>query len=46
VTDDTLTLWLGNAGGVEVAVNGEDLGSVGRSGEVKEVVVGADGFDD
>ncbi|WP_306369890.1 DUF4115 domain-containing protein, partial [Nocardiopsis sp. CC223A] len=45
VTDDTLTLWLGNAGGVEVAVDGEDLGSAGRSGEVKEVVVGADGFD-
>ncbi|MDE3720021.1 helix-turn-helix domain-containing protein [Nocardiopsis sp. N85] len=46
VTENTLTLWLGNAGGVEVSVNGEDLGAVGRSGEVKEVVVGVDGFDD
>ncbi|CAL9415417.1 hypothetical protein SUDANB121_01757 [Nocardiopsis dassonvillei] len=45
VTDDTLTLWLGNAGGVEVSVDGEDLGPVGDTGEVKEVVVGADGFD-
>ncbi|MFY7068529.1 helix-turn-helix domain-containing protein [Nocardiopsis changdeensis] len=45
VTDDTLTLWLGNAGGVEVTVDGEDLGTAGSSGEVKEVVVGADGFD-
>lgn len=46
VTEDTLTLWLGNAGGVDVSVDGEDIGSAGRSGEVREVVVGADGFDD
>ena len=31
---DTLVLWLGNAGGVELALNGQALGAPGRRGEV------------
>ncbi|WP_116247848.1 helix-turn-helix domain-containing protein [Nocardiopsis sp. FIRDI 009] len=43
VTEDTIDLWVGNAGVVSVAVDGEDLGTLGRSGEVTSVTVGADG---
>ena len=46
VTEEPLTLWVGNAGAVEVAVDGQDQGPAGGSGEVKEIGVGADGFDD
>ncbi|WP_017587552.1 helix-turn-helix domain-containing protein [Nocardiopsis ganjiahuensis] len=46
VTEEPLTLWVGNAGAVGVAVDGQDQGPAGNSGEVKEISVGADGFDD
>lgn len=46
VTEEPMTLWVGNAGAIEVAVDGEDLGPSGGLGEVREITVGADGFDD
>jgi cytoskeletal protein RodZ len=45
-TEVPLTLWVGNAGVIEVAVDGQDQGPSGGSGEVREITVGADGFDD
>ncbi|MCY9782637.1 helix-turn-helix domain-containing protein [Nocardiopsis sp. EMB25] len=45
VTEDTIGLWVGDAGVVSVAVDGEDLGALGRSGEVTSVTVGADGVE-
>ena len=36
----------GNAGGVRVEVDGEDLGAMGRSGEVRRVAFGPDGLID
>lgn len=45
VTEEPLNLWVGDAGAVEVAVDGRDQGAVGGVGEVKEIGVGADGFD-
>ncbi|WP_187347154.1 helix-turn-helix domain-containing protein [Nocardiopsis sp. CNR-923] len=44
-TGDTVDLWLGNAGVVNVAVDGEDLGALGLAGEVKSVTIGADGVE-
>ncbi|GAB3718905.1 helix-turn-helix domain-containing protein [Nocardiopsis nanhaiensis] len=46
VTEEPVTVWVGNAGAVEVAIDGEDLGPSGGFGEVKEITVGADGIDD
>ena len=31
---DNLSLWLGNAGGVELALNGKSLGAPGRRSEI------------
>ncbi|MEV2275182.1 helix-turn-helix domain-containing protein [Nocardiopsis sp. NPDC049922] len=45
VTEDSIDLWLGNAGVVSVAVDGEDLGPLGLPGEVTSVTVGADGVE-
>ncbi|MFE1079562.1 helix-turn-helix domain-containing protein [Nocardiopsis alba] len=46
VTEVPLELWVGNAGEVAVAVDGEDLGPSGGVGEVKEFTVGAEGIGD
>lgn len=40
---ESVTLRLGNAGGVRVELNGEELGSAGRPGEVVRVAYGPDG---
>lgn len=45
VSERPLVMRFGNAGVVEVAVDGEDLGSGGHFGEVKEVTVGAEGLE-
>lgn len=44
--EDQLRVWTGNAGAVTVSIDGEDIGSPGDHGEVKEIGVDADGFDD
>lgn len=44
--EDQLRVWTGNAGAVTAHVDGEDIGSPGEHGEVKEVGLDADGFDD
>ncbi|WP_051050922.1 helix-turn-helix domain-containing protein [Nocardiopsis salina] len=41
-----LRIWLGNAGAVTVSVDGDDIGTPGEIGEVKEVGVDTDGFDE
>jgi cytoskeleton protein RodZ len=38
---ETIRLTVGNAAGVELTLNGEDLGSLGREGEVKTVTLAA-----
>jgi len=43
--EEGVSLWVGNAGAVEVSIDGKDLGPAGESGEVKEVAIGPDGFD-
>lgn len=43
VTEDAINMWVGDAGAINVSVNGEDLGPLGLPGEVKEVVIGPDG---
>jgi len=40
---DTVELRFGNAGGVDVRFNGEELGAAGRVGEVVRVTYGRDG---
>lgn len=40
---ESVTLRFGNAGGVRVELNGEELGAAGRSGEVISVSYGPDG---
>ncbi len=40
---ETVVLRLGNAGGVRVELNGEELGAPGRPGQVVRVVYGPDG---
>ncbi|MGW5875617.1 RodZ domain-containing protein [Nocardiopsis terrae] len=45
-TEVPLTLWVGNAGAIEVSVDGREQGPSGGPGEVKEVTVGADGLVD
>lgn len=44
--EEQLRVWTGNAGAITVSVDGEDIGSPGEHGEVKEVGIDADGFDD
>jgi|SRR5690625_3943747 len=44
--EEELRVWTGNAGAVTVSVNGEDIGSPGEHGEIKEIGVDADGFGD
>lgn len=44
VTDDDVTVWLGDAGAITVSVDGQDIGPAGFSGEVREITVGAEGF--
>ncbi|GAA1443238.1 helix-turn-helix domain-containing protein [Nocardiopsis tropica] len=44
-TEEGVSLWVGDAGSVEVSVDGEVLGPAGEIGEVKEVAIGPDGFD-
>jgi len=41
---EEIVLRFGNAGGVRVEANGEDLGALGRSGEVLRVTFGPDGL--
>jgi len=43
---EEVVLRFGNAGGVRVEANGEDLGALGRSGEVMRVTFGPDGLVD
>ena len=38
---ETIRLTVGNAGGVELTLNGKDLGALGREGEVKTVTLAA-----
>ena len=40
---EVVTLRLGNAGGVRIELNGEELGPAGRSGEVVRIAFGPDG---
>lgn len=44
--DERIDLRIGNAGGVRIEINGEDLGLMGSSGEVVEVGWTLDDFDD
>lgn len=46
VGERPLTMRFGNAGVVEIAVDGEDLGPGGDFGEVKEVTIGSEGLED
>jgi cytoskeletal protein RodZ len=43
---EEIVLRFGNAGGVRVEANGEDLGALGRSGQVLRVTFGPDGLAD
>lgn len=43
--EGSVMVWVGDAGSINVTVDGEDLGPAGESGEVKEFTVGPDGFD-
>ncbi|MEE2035695.1 helix-turn-helix domain-containing protein [Nocardiopsis sp. CT-R113] len=43
--EEGVMLWVGNAGAVQVSIDGKDIGPAGESGEVKEVAIGPDGFD-
>ena len=45
VADSEVIIRLGNAGGVRVQYNGEDIGSAGASGEVVELRFTPDGFE-
>lgn len=45
-TEEPLSLWVGNAGSVNVTVDGEDHGPSGQIGEVREVTIGAEGLED
>ena len=44
VSDHPLTVQFGNAGMVGIAIDGEDLGTGGHFGEVREVTLGAQGL--
>ncbi|MFE1166918.1 helix-turn-helix domain-containing protein [Nocardiopsis sp. NPDC058789] len=44
-TEVPLNLWIGNAGAIDVAVDGEDHGPAGEIGEVREVTIGAEGLE-
>ncbi|MFE9242291.1 helix-turn-helix domain-containing protein [Nocardiopsis sp. NPDC006938] len=44
--EQPLNLWVGNAGAVDVAVDGEDHGPSGQIGEVREFTIGARGLGD
>jgi cytoskeletal protein RodZ len=41
---DAVRLRTGNAGGIEVSLNGKSIGPIGRSGQVRTVVFTPDGF--
>jgi cytoskeleton protein RodZ len=43
---DTIRLTVGNAGGVELTLNGKNLGAIGREGEVKTVTLAARALQD
>jgi hypothetical protein len=42
--NQTLTLRLGNAGGISILVNGKPIGEVGAKGQVREVQLTSGGF--
>jgi cytoskeleton protein RodZ len=42
--NDTVLLWLGNAGGVEVSLNGKRLGPLGPKGQVQTLQLTSGGF--
>jgi hypothetical protein len=43
---DSIRVTVGNAGGVEMTLNGESLGALGQEGEVKTITLAAGGTSD